>query len=193
MPVQAPIVPTVATALGDSVRAGSAERRLRLAGVLFAIAITVHNGDHLRRGVDRLSGDVFALGTVGIVFEVALVVLIFQRHWLASLAATLLGAVLALGYVEVHFLPRHGLFSDSFTSAAHVSPLSWFAASSEIAAALAVAVAGYDLLRARGGLASLAAQNRVGGVRAKRTHPIVAFVALSQAGMLMASLVQVIA
>ena len=107
----------------------AATRRLSWATALFVLAVIIHNSDHLRRGADKLTPDVFWLGTVGILVEVALVVLILQRHRLAPLAAVVVGVSLAAGYVEVHFLPGHGFLSDSFTTAAQVSALSWFAAS----------------------------------------------------------------
>jgi hypothetical protein len=56
----------------------------------------------------------------------------------------------------VHFLPDRSLFSDSFTSAAGVSPASWFAASLEVIAAVTLAATGIAVLRARGGLVSAA-------------------------------------
>jgi hypothetical protein len=153
--------------------------------------VIIHNGDHVRRGADKLSADVLWLGMLGVVFEVVLIVLIFQRHWVAPLAALLGGLALAAGYIEVHLVPRHGLLSDSFTSAAHVSPLSWFAASLEIVAAVIVAMLGARQLRAMGGLSALAEPNRGGaGFRASRVHPIVALIVLTQTATLVISLAQ---
>ena len=88
--------------------------------------------------------------------EVAVVVLICQRHRLAPLAAAVTGFSLATGYVVVHFLPARSWASDSFTSGVDVSPLSWTAASLEVAAAVALGAAGLLVLRRRGGLASAA-------------------------------------
>jgi hypothetical protein len=120
--------------------------------VLFTVAVIIHNGDHLRRGVDTLTTDVFWVGTAGIVLEVGLVVLICQRHRLAPLAAAAGGLALAGGYLEVHFLPAHGWLSDSFTSATQLSPLSWTAASLEVVAAVSLGVVGLIVVRWRGGL-----------------------------------------
>ena len=153
-----PTITTLAITEGRSEDVG--DRWLGRAAVLFAVAVIIHNSDHLRRGVDKLAADVFSVGTAGIVLEVALVVLICQRHRLAPLAAALGGSVLAAGYVEVHFLPAHRLLSDAFTGAVNVSPLSWVAASFEVAAALILAVVGLWVLRRRGGIAS-----------ASRPHP----------------------
>jgi hypothetical protein len=121
---------------------------------MFAMAVILHNGDHLRRGVDKLSSDVFWVGTAGIILEVTLVVLMFQRHRLAPLAALLGGALLAVGYVEVHFLPAHGWLSDSLVSPRDISALSWAAASLEVSAAFILAAVGLWVFRRRGGLES---------------------------------------
>jgi hypothetical protein len=168
-----------------------AQRRLLIAGAVFAAAVIVHNADHIRRGADAITRDVFWLGVPAVLVEVGLVVVIFQRNWVAPLAALVYGPFLAAGYVEVHFLPRHGFLSDSFTSAVHVSPLSWFAASFEIVGALAIAVCGWRLLRSQGGLHSLAAANRpASAFQASRIHPITVVTVISQAAVLVISFIQ---
>src|SRR5437764_7730119 len=189
--MSAELVSDAAVRIGHDAREHVEERRLHWAGVFFALAVIVHNSDHLRRGTDRLTPEVFWLGVSGIVVEVALVVLIFQRHWLAPLAATVFGLALALGYIEVHFLPDTGAVSDSFTSATHVSPLSWFAASLEVVAALTVAAVGAQFLRAQGGARALIAANRGRrGFRSSRLHPITLMLAITQAAAIAISLVQ---
>jgi hypothetical protein len=40
------------------------DRGLRIASVVFAVALLVHGADHLRRGTDVLSGEVMWAGTV---------------------------------------------------------------------------------------------------------------------------------
>jgi hypothetical protein len=156
------------------------DRWLGRAAALFTVAVIIHNSDHLRRGVDKLTADVFWVGTAGILLEVGLVVLICQRHRLAPLAAAVGGLSLAGGYVEVHFLPAHRWLSDSFTSATQVSPLSWTAASLEVFAALALAVVGLRVLGRRGGLESASrpypAQRQV---IAGALHPLAAVLILS--------------
>src|SRR5437588_11686105 len=136
----------------DTDTAARQDRWLLWAGAFFAVAVVVHGADHLRRGVGAISRDVFWLGTAGIVLEVAVVVLISQRHRLAPLAAAVVGFVLATGYVSVHFLPARSWASDSFVSASRVSPLSWTAASLEVVAAVALAATGLVVLRQRGGV-----------------------------------------
>src|SRR5687767_8981893 len=89
---------------------------LRAAATFFALAVLIHNSDHLRRGGDSVSADVFWLGSAAIILEVLVVVLVYMRHPAAPLVATAAGFQLALGYLAVHFTPERGLFSDSFVS-----------------------------------------------------------------------------
>jgi len=168
------------------------DRWLGRAALLFTVAVIIHNGDHLRRGAETLSTDVFWVGGLGgIALEVAVVVLVCQRHRLAPLAAAVVGAVLAASYLEVHFLPAHYWLSDSFTSAPHVSPLSVTAASLEVLAALVVGAVGLTVLRRRGGLASTVrphpGQRRL--VEAL-LHPLALVMIVSQAAMLSVFFVQ---
>ena len=112
---------------------------------LFSVAVLLHNFDHLRRGGSSVSAGVFWLGSLAIINEVGVVVLAFMRHPKAPHAAVLTGAVLAAGYLFVHFTPARTWLSDSFVSG-HPSPISFMAALLETAAALVLAVAGYQLL-----------------------------------------------
>ena len=148
-----------ATARAPQVVAAPADhgdRLLLAAATLFAVAVLVHNSDHVRRGIDSVSRQVFWVGTAGIVIEVGVVVLACQRHRLAPLAAVAAGWSLAPAYLLVHFLPAHWWLGDSFTVASHVSPMSWFAASLEVLAAALLGLAGWVVLQQRGGLASAA-------------------------------------
>lgn len=163
--------PEAPTSAGTGVDRG--DRLLLWAATLLSVAVLIHNGDHLRRGTDSVSRDVFWVGTSGILVEVGIVVLICQRHRVAPLAAVAVGWSLAPAYAFVHFLPARSWLSDSFTSAHHVSPLSWFAASLEVLAALVLGVAGWVVLQQRGGLAS--ASRPHGGQRPWRDgvlHPV---------------------
>jgi hypothetical protein len=114
---------------------------LRRAATFFALAVLIHNADHLRRGGDSVSADVFWLGSAAIMLEVAVVVLVFRRHPAGPLVSTAAGFQLALGYLAVHFTPERGWFSDSFVSG-EGSTLSWAAASLETIAALVLGVVG---------------------------------------------------
>jgi hypothetical protein len=132
------------------------DRLLLAAGTLFTIAVVVHNSDHLRRGIDSVERDVFWVGTAGILIEVGIVVLVCARHRVAPLAALAVGWSLAPAYLVVHFLPQRSWLSDSLPSGTDVAALTWFAASFEVVAALVLGLAGWGVLRQRGGLASAA-------------------------------------
>src|SRR4051794_35647037 len=108
-----------------------------MAAVFFTFAVLFHNFDHLWRGTETLSMDVFVAGSLAMVLEVGVVVLIFMRHRLAPIAAVSAGFPLAAGYLFVHFTPGRGWLSDSFVSE-RVSIVSWVAASGEALAALAL-------------------------------------------------------
>jgi hypothetical protein len=162
---------------------------LAAAATFFAAAVLIHNSDHLRRGVDSVSKDVFWVGTSSILLEVGLVVLACQRHRLAALAAAAGGLSLAAGYLLVHFLPTHSWLSDSFTSATNVSPLSWFAASLEVAAATTLGVVGLLVLRERGGLTSATRPNREQrSLRDALLHPVALAMIAGNAAILVISL-----
>lgn len=143
----------------ESTRSETGEGDLLLLGAatFFAAAVLVHGADHVRRGVDAISTDVFWIGTAAVVLQVALVVLACQRHRVASLTSAIGGFALALGYVVVHFTPERDLLSDSFVSALDLSMMSLVAATMEVSAALTLGVCGLLVLHRRGGLASAAA------------------------------------
>jgi hypothetical protein len=167
------------------------DRRLAAAATLFTVAVVLHNGDHVRRGADTVSRGVFALGTSGVVLEVLVVVLVCARHRLAPLVATAAGALLAAGYVFVHFLPARSWLSDSFTSGAHVSPLSWIAASLEVVAAVVLSVAGGVTLAHRGGTASAARRYPAQrSIRSALGHPLVVTLLVTQTAVVIVSFAQ---
>jgi hypothetical protein len=175
--------------------APQADRRLDAwllrAAAFFAVAVVLHNGDHVRRGADAVSTDVFWLGTAGIVLEVAVVLVICQRHRIAPLAAAVAGTNLTAGYVLVHFLPERTWLSDSFTGGADVSPLSWTAALIEVAAAATLAVVGTLALSRRGGLASAARPYpRQRTLREAILHPLALGFALTQVVTIVVSFAQ---
>lgn len=134
--------------------AGPPAAALRLATAAFALAVLAHNADHLRRGGDSVSAQVFWLGSLAIVAEVAVVALVVMDHPVAPLAAVVNGFMLALGYVAVHFTPGRSWFSDPLleTGAAGWSRA---AAALETAASLALGLAGLAVLRRQGVAAAL--------------------------------------
>jgi len=141
---------------GRTLRSHHDDRLLRFAAIAFAIAVLVHNGDHLRRGGDSVSTDVFVIGTLGMVLEVAVVALVLMNHRWGPLAAVSVGASLTAGYLFVHLSPERSWLSDSLTGGEDIIWFSWVAVVSLVVAAAFLAVAGWWLLRHRGGLASAA-------------------------------------
>lgn len=152
----------------------------------------MHNGDHLRRGADAVDVDVFAIGTAAIALEVALVVLVCQRHRVAALAAAVAGFGLAVGYVVVHFLPERSWLSDPLLGEAGVDGWSLLAASIEVVAAVALGVVGVHALGRLGGLASAARPHPTERtLRGALLHPLALAFTVSQVVTIAISFAQV--
>src|SRR4051812_7519131 len=130
------------------------DQRLRLSACCFAVAVLVHNFDHVRRGADGINLDVFWAGTLALTVEVGVVLLVLMRHRAAPLAAAVIGLSLAAGYAFVHFTPEHGWLSDSLLTTS--KPISIVAALLEAGTALWLGLTGFQIVR-RDGLASAAA------------------------------------
>ena len=126
-------------------------RRLRAAAAWYLVAWAVHTGDHLRRGLGVLSAEVTAAGSFAAVLQIAAIAAVFLRRRWAPVAAIAVGFLDALGIAAVHLLPHWSAFSDPFPDAhgTGVTGFSWFAATFEIAAALAFGVAGVAVWRSR--------------------------------------------
>jgi hypothetical protein len=170
---------------------GRSAARLRAAAVFFTIAVLVHNADHLRRGGDSVSAQVFWLGSLAILLEVTVVALIVTDHPLAPLVAAVTGFSLALGYVAVHFTPDRGWFSDSLLVAG-TDGVSRAAAVLEATAAVALGLAGADAWRHRpGGFDAALGRRRAsvgGGVGAAVRSPILAAMVLGNLVIFVGSL-----
>ena len=124
-------------------------RLLRASAIFFGLAVLFHNGDHMRRGGDSVSTEVFWLGSAAMLLEIGVVALVLMRHPAAPAVAAAIGFSLALGYVSVHFTPERGFFSDSFVNGG--------------ASALSIVAASLESITAFGlGLAGLAAYRRYG-------------------------------
>lgn len=168
------------------------DRLLVWAVTFFAVAVLLHNSDHLRRGLDSAGRDVFLAGSLGILIEVGVVVLGCQRHRWAPVAAVVAGFSLAAGYLVVHFLPQRSWLSDSLPSASDVSPLTWGAASLETLASVALGVVGLIALHRSGGLASAARPKlEQRSLRDVATHPVVVAMTLGNALIFAFSLAQI--
>jgi hypothetical protein len=161
------------------------DRVLRIAAVCFAVAVLVHNSDHLRRGGDSVATDVFVLGTAGMVLEVAVVALVLMNHRVGPLAAAAVGASLTAGYLLVHLSPQRSWLSDSLTAGEDVSWFSWVAVIGLVLASMVLAAAGWAVLRARGGLASAAHPRHRDG---PAVHPVTTALAVGNVVILAGSL-----
>jgi hypothetical protein len=123
---------------------------LRVAATVFAVALLVHGTDHLRRGMDVLTPEVFWLGNVQLVVSLITLVLVFRDHRWAPAFAVGIGFASAIGFSAAHLLPHWSAFSDAFTGGHHapgVTAFSWFAACFEIGAGLALGITGLRALR----------------------------------------------
>jgi hypothetical protein len=102
------------------------DSRLRWAAIFFAIALTLHTADHLRRGMDVVPPAVMTAGMIQGVAAAITVVLVFRRNPWAPHAAVLIGFLSAVGFTAAHLLPTWGAFSDSFIDAAPAAGVTWF-------------------------------------------------------------------
>jgi hypothetical protein len=119
------------------------------AGYLFAAGSGIHLIDHLRRGQDSVTEQLYWAGNMGLVVQVAVITLIITRHRVAPLAAMAAGVPLALGFTAAHWLPTWSSLSDSFVEDG-ASAFSYVASLAEILGALAIALAGYLVIQSRG-------------------------------------------
>jgi hypothetical protein len=128
---------------------------LRHAAIGFAVAVVLHNADHLRRGTSAISGLLQVAGWLGLAISLAAIALVLTGHRLAPLAAIAAGFPLAAGFLAAHWLPTWSSFSDSFLEGG-ASWLSITASLAEVAGALWLGIAGVAAVRRQGGLAAFA-------------------------------------
>jgi Na+/proline symporter len=132
---------------------GDPDWMLRLTTVVFVVALFVHGADHMRRGMEVVSTTVTVAGSIQILLALLTALLVFRRSRWAPVAAIVVGFASAIGFTMVHLLPDwFGPFSDSFIDAppeARVIGFSWFAALFEIAADIAIGIAGMRVLQGR--------------------------------------------
>lgn len=124
------------------------ERRLLVAGYLFAVGSAVHIADHLRRGQDSITAELNVAGTLALVVQAIVVTLVVTRHRVAPLAAVAAGFPLALGFLSAHWLPEWSPLSDPVYDIG--SWFSYLASGAEVAFALALGLAGLAAVRATG-------------------------------------------
>jgi hypothetical protein len=114
---------------------------LRLTGGIYLFGWSLHTADHLRRGLDAVTSQVFWAGNVSGIVALIAIGMAFAGHRLAPIAAVAGGLPAAAGVAAVHLLPSWGLFSDSLPDG-HVDGFTWAAVLVEIAGALAFGLAG---------------------------------------------------
>ena len=131
------------------------EGRLVAAAWVFAVASGVHLVDHLRRGQGSVSDELYYLGNVSTIVQVAAITLVLAHHRLAPIAAVAAGFPLALGFAAAHWLPEWSAASDPVWEIDSWTWFSYIASAAEIAGAIALGLAGLALIR-RQGLASFA-------------------------------------
>jgi hypothetical protein len=132
------------------------QRRLVLAGYLFLAGSAVHLLDHLRRGQTSVTEQLYWAGNLGLVLQVAVITLILTRHRIAAVASVVAGLPLAIGFFAAHWLPQWSSLSDPIWEIDSWRWLSYFASTAEIAGALAVALAGFAIIRNQSPLQSAA-------------------------------------
>lgn len=126
---------------------------LRHAAIGFAVAVVLHNADHLRRGTSSISGLLQTAGWLGLAISITAIVLVLCGHRFGPIAAISAGFPLALGFLAAHWLPTWSSFSDSFVEGG-ASWLSITASLAEVAGALWLGIAGVLAVRRQGGLSA---------------------------------------
>lgn len=129
---------------------------LRYAAVFYGLGTLLHTLDHLRRGIDEISPEVFWAGNVSTPIAIIAIFLAAVGYRYAPLIAVVFGFPHAFGIAAVHVLPHWGVLSDSL-SGNGADALSWVAVWSEILGAFVFALAGVYALR---GAASDVSLNR---------------------------------
>ena len=119
---------------------------LRIATAVYAVGLAIHTADHLRRGTDVITGEVFWGGMVLTTVSAVAIALVVARHHGAPLVAAVVGFTAAIGVSAAHLLPHWSALSDSLPDG-NVDALSWAAVLIEIAGAIAFGVAGLYTLR----------------------------------------------
>lgn len=126
------------------------DRRLVLAGYLFAVGSAVHLVDHLRRGQGSVTDELYWAGNLALIVQVAVITLVLTRHRLAPLAAAAAGFPLALGFLSAHWLPEWSALSDPVWEIDSLTWFSYVASSLEVLGGVALGLVGLAAVRARG-------------------------------------------
>jgi len=121
---------------------------LKIVALLLLGGWLLHSGDHLRRGIEVLTPEVFWAGSVSGAIALAVIALVLAGHRLGPALAVTVGFGLAIGVSVVHLLPHWSALSDSLPDG-RVDVFTWAAVLCEIAAALAFGVSGVLAMRRR--------------------------------------------
>lgn len=122
---------------------------LTAAAWVFVGGLVLHNADHARRGLSVTGEGVIWGGTLLLVLSAAMLTLVFTRHPIAPMAATVIGGTAAIGVSASHLLPDWGPLSEEL-AAAGVDGFTWVAVLSEIAAGALLAAVGFAIVRRNG-------------------------------------------
>lgn len=124
-------------------------QRLARAGWVFAAGSALHLFDHLRRGQDSVTEELYWAGNLALVLQVIVITLAVTRHPKAAVVAAPAGFALALAFLAAHWLPEWSSLSDPFIEG-DTAVFSWFASAAEIAGALAVGLVAWPIARRAG-------------------------------------------
>jgi len=122
---------------------------LKYCALVYALGLALHTADHLRRGLDAVTGQVLWVGNISTAVGIAVVVLVIVGHRSGPLLAAVTGIPVAVGVAAVHLLPKWSALSDSFLGAHNtgVTAFSWTVVLIEIAGAVALGIAGLAVVR----------------------------------------------
>ena len=115
-------------------------RRLLAANVILAVLLGLHVADHALRQHAGPTGVGAIPAVLGAVAILGSLVLTMRRSPHAPLAALVVGAGTAVGFLVIHMTPHWSAFSDSYFDRP-VDALSWTNMLTNVAAAVLLAVA----------------------------------------------------
>ena len=116
------------------------------ASVALAIGFVIHNGDHVRRGLDVVDDGVIWGGTAVAMLLAVMLTLVAVRHPSAPFLAAVGGLTIVFGVSAAHLLPEWGPLSDPLPGG-DVDAVTWVAVLAEVAGAVLVAAVGLRILR----------------------------------------------
>jgi hypothetical protein len=119
---------------------------LSVAAIAFFAANVAHTLDHQRQGTERLTAEIYAGGAVISLLAVVVVVMALRRSEKAPIACAVVGLWTAVGVAASHLAPHWSAFSDPYPDLSR-DAFSWAIMLGEIAAAVALGVAGIRALR----------------------------------------------